>query len=212
MSLSQETLLELMSLADGELEGEARLRAEKLVAESDEARRVLEGFKAPHVGMWLSETLERRAAAGGADGIADLVMGKLAAESPPAAHALAAGSGVVSRIDARRSGSKGRVFVAAVCAVTALAAGVALFVRSGQRAGGDRMPVASVGMPSVDMQGPPPGPGGSGSGVEVDEVDSPSRGISVFEIPLRDLGAASASAGGHSPSSVVIWIDDEGAK
>ncbi len=211
MSLSQETLLELMSLADGELEGEARLRAEKLVAESDEARRVLEGFKAPHVGMWLSESFERRAASGGADGIADAVMGKLAAESPAAADALSARRGVVSRIDGRRGRSTG-VFVAAVCAVTALAAGVALFIRSGQREGGDRMPVASVGMPSVDMQGPPPGPRGIGSGVEVDEVDSPSRGISVFEIPLRDLGTASANAGGRSPSSVVIWIDDEGAK
>lgn len=208
MSLSHETLIELMSLADGELEGEAKLRAEKLVAESEEARRALEGFQAPHVGMWLSESLERRAAAAGAGQIADAVMRELAAD-PPAA------SGVVSptRLEEARArkASKGRVFVAAVCAVAALAAGVAVFIRSGLGEHGDRMPVASVGMPSVDMQGPPPGQAPPGSGVEVDEVDSPSRGISVFEIPLRDLGKASASAG-HSPSSVVVWIDDEGAK
>jgi hypothetical protein len=42
----------------------------------------------------------------------------------------------------------------------------------------------------------------------VDEVDSPSRGISVFEIPVP--GAAAANANG--PSSVVIMIEDEGRK
>jgi hypothetical protein len=211
MSLPQETLLELMSLADGELEGEARLRAEKLVAESDEARRVVEGFRSKHVGMWLSESLDGRATAAGADGIAEAVMGRL-----PAGHP---GGGVVARIDLarpqpRRSSSRARVLAGAAFAATALAAGVALLLRPGDRGlldAGDRMPVASVGQPSVDMQ-QPPSQVAAGSGVEVDEVDSPSRGISVFEIPLGRAAGASALAGGGSPSSVVIWIDDEGAK
>ncbi len=206
MSLPHETLLELMSLADGELEGEAKLRAEKLVAESDEARRAVEAYRAPHVGMWLSETLGRHATAAGADGIAGAVMGQLAGDRQR--------GGVVARLeDARpRASAKNRVLFAAVITATALAAGVALFIRSSERAAGDRSPVASNGMPSVDMQGPPPAQATPGSGVEVDEVDSPSRGISVFEIPLHDLGGASASVGGRPSSSVVIWIDDEGAK
>jgi hypothetical protein len=215
MSLSQETLLELMSLADGELEGEARLRAERLVAESDEARRVLDGLRsqqAQQLGTWLSESMDLRATAAGADGIADAVMSRLSAERPA--------GGVVARIDDARgarsgaSGRSARVLVGAALAATALAAGVALLLRPGDQgllAGRDRMPVASVGMPSVDTEGPPTqaAPGG---GVEVDEVDSPSRGISVFEIPLGRSAGASARAGGASASSVVIWIDDEGAK
>jgi hypothetical protein len=43
--------------------------------------------------------------------------------------------------------------------------------------------------------------------VEVDEIDSPSRGVSVFEIPLGSVAAAAASP--VAPSSVVIWIDDD---
>ena len=48
--------------------------------------------------------------------------------------------------------------------------------------------------------------------VEVDDVDSPSRGISVFEIPIPGSGGATASVGARSGSSVVVWIDDEGSK
>jgi hypothetical protein len=74
-------------------------------------------------------------------------------------------------------------------------------------------PVASVTMPSpslgstiaVASASAPLGAGPSRS-VEVDEIDSPSRGVSVFEIPL---GNAAAAAGPTGPSSVVIWIDDE---
>jgi hypothetical protein len=68
--------------------------------------------------------------------------------------------------------------------------------------------VASVDTPSIDMQPPPAVAQRPTQGVEVDEVDSPSRGISVFEIPVP--GAAAANANG--PSSVVIMIEDEGKK
>jgi hypothetical protein len=206
MSLSQETLIELMSLADGELEGEAKLRAEKLVAESEEARRALDGFRAPHVGLWLSETLDRRAGAAGVDGIADDVMGKLSSKVPALAKVVPIGDG-------RRGSSSTRyrrgMLVASVLSATVLAAGFALFIKSTARPASEQMPVASVGMPSVDMQKPPVEPSAA-RGVEVDEVDSPSRGISVFEIPLTPLAGAAVNAA-RSGSSVVVWIDDEGA-
>ena len=67
---------------------------------------------------------------------------------------------------------------------------------------------ASVELPSVDTQVLPVAAQRPTQGVEVDEVDSPSRGISVFEIPVP--GAAAANANG--PSSVVIMIEDEGKK
>jgi hypothetical protein len=210
MSLSQETLIEIMSLADGELDGEARVRVERLVAESEEARRALDGFRAPHVPLWLSESLDRHATAAGADRIADAVMGAIPAEDHDGPV-----SAKVVRIAARPAAartSRGGLLAASVVGAMALAAGVALFIRSNARPESDQMPVASVGMPSVDMQKPPVDPSAGGQGVEVDEVDSPSRGISVFEIPLAPLAGAAANVGARSGSSVVVWIDDEGPK
>ena len=46
-------MLELMALADGELEGEDRARVEALVAQSDEARQVVEAMRSPVLGTWL---------------------------------------------------------------------------------------------------------------------------------------------------------------
>jgi hypothetical protein len=200
MSLSQETLLELMALADGELEGEERARAEKLVAESDEARRTVEAMRSPAVGEWLRDEVDEHAAA--ADGIADAVMAKL--EAAPQVE----GGGVVRLADVRaKRSSRNQVVFAVATAGLALAAGIALYIRAGHPGSDAQAPVASVGNPSVDLQLPPVAPS---QGVEVDEVDSPSRGISVFEIPIGGGAAAAAAAG---PSSVVIMIeDDQGAK
>ncbi len=203
MSLSQELLIELMSLADGELEGDDKARAERLVAESEEARRALDGMRAPHVALWLTGAMDQRATAAGADGVADAVMGAIAAA--------AAGSATVVPIgEARRKGSAparpgGRRWVAAsLIGISGLAAaaGVAMFIHSTAKPPAEEQPVASVGLPSVDMQAP----GVASQGVEVDDIDSPSRGISVFEIPLSQLaGAANVHATG---SSVVVWIDE----
>lgn len=217
MSLPHDTLIELMSFADGELEGDAKARVEKLVAESDEARRALEGFQAPHVGLWLTEALDRRATAAGADTIAEAVMGRLPGEAheprevreAPVAPAVKIGDAAAKRA-VPRGGPRRGVFVAAALGVTAIAAGLALFIRSSARPGSAQMPVASVDLPSVDMQKPPSEP--AGVGVEVDDIDSPSRGISVFEIPLSQLAGASAKVAPRTGSSVVVWIDDEGPK
>jgi hypothetical protein len=203
MSLSPETMMELMALADGELEGEAKLRAEKRVAEDEEARRVVEAFRAPHLGAWLASSMDQSAVAAGADGIADAVMARI---REPVRE-----DGAVVRFAPPRPhrGSRLQFAVGGGIAALAMAAAVALFARSREGAVDTRMPVASVGVPSVDYQSPATSgaqQGGAVQGVEVDEIDSPSRGISVFEIPL---GSAAAAAGAAHPSSVVIWIDDD---
>ena len=200
MSLSQETLLELMALADGELEGEDQARVERLVAESDEARLTVEAMRSPAIGEWLRDEVDEHAEA--ADGIADVVMARLQSAGEGEA------GGVVRLADVRaRRASRVQVVVAVATAGLALAAGIALYVRAGHSGSDGQAPVASVGTPSVDLQLPPVAPS---QGVEVDEVDSPSRGISVFEISVAG-GAAAANAAG--PSSVVIMIeDDQGAK
>jgi anti-sigma factor RsiW len=208
VSLPRETLIELMALADGELEGSARERVERLVAEDDEARRVVEAIRAPGgVGAWLGDAVQARSAA--ADGIADVVMTRL--EEPDRQQ-----DGVAKRVAfvaSRRSPA--RVASAIVGAAFALAAGVFLYLRSDEASQRDRAPVASVETPATTATVPAgvtavaqQGGGAPSQGVQVDEIDSPSRGVSVFEIPL---GSAAAAAGPAGPSSVVIWIDEDPA-
>jgi hypothetical protein len=198
MSLPREAVLELMALADGELAGEERVRAERMVAENEEARRLVEGFRREHVAEWLKADASERAAL--ADGIADAVMAKVVRENAPE-------DGVVRIAERKRSRQAG-VAAPAAFAALALAAGVALVLRGGASPGEDTSaPVASVAPPTE-----PPAVVATHEraplGVEVDEIDSPSRDVSVFEIPV---GAAAAAAA--RPSSVVIMIeDDQGAK
>jgi hypothetical protein len=202
-------MLELMALADGELEGEARARAEKLAAESDEGRRALAVMRASRLGVLLGEMMAQRTAA--ADGIADAVMSKLHADS-------VSGPEVVVRLPypARRSsrGSRKPILLASALSTLALAAGIAVYIQS-RDVLGVSSPVAS--MPSIATSPLPsvqPKPVTSQSatplaqegpwppGVQVDEIDSPSHDVHVFEIPA---GAASTP----NASSVVIMIEDE---
>jgi hypothetical protein len=215
MTLSRETVLELMALADGELEGEARDRAERLAVESDEARRLVEGMRTPLLGAWLAEMLDERSAA--ADGIAGAVMAKI-----ERAKADAGIEGVVRLSDARARRSSGvtRGQLAVLGGGLALAATILLYVRADRDTTGVPGPVASVEVPVV-----PPSAGVRATpsastalaqqgahptqGVEVDEIDSPAHGVTVFEIPV---GGMAAAASGGNPSSVVIMIDDEPVK
>ena len=86
----------------------------------------------------------------------------------------------------------------------------ALYVRAGRRsddgwrAGGERRRFrrSTSRLPSAE-RGAGPSPRG---GVEVDEIDAPSHGVSVFEIPAA---AAAAVANPRAPSSVVVMGRDE---
>jgi anti-sigma factor RsiW len=213
MSLSRETMTELMAFADGELDGEARARVEKLAAESPEARRLVEAMRSPALGVWLAEGMDERTAA--ADGIADAVMAKI-----DAARKDAGIEGVV-RLSAARSrrSSITRGQVAAMAGFLALAATIFLYMRN-DREGTDLVaPVASAVIPTtiVPSADQPPVAATTamaqaatppqGQGVEVDEIDSPAHGVTVFEIPAS--GVAAAAGGGAPPPSVVIMIEDE---
>jgi hypothetical protein len=202
-------VLELMALADGELAGEEKVRAERVVAESEEAQRLVEGFRRGHIAEWLRADAAERAPQ--AEGIADAVMAKVARESPP--------EGAVRAIAiARRRPARPGLAPAAFAAL-ALAAGVALLVQGGNP-GESNAPVATgpvISSPAGPLALSPPReelPAAVATheratlGVEVDDIDSPSRDVTVFEIPV---GAAAAAAA--RPSSVVIMIeDDPGAK
>jgi anti-sigma factor RsiW len=212
MSLSHETLLELMSLADGELEGSDKERVERLVASDDEARQIVASLRGAEVGTWLAETMDQRAAASGADGIADAVMAAVVAGSSRASAAPnGVGRGAVAAIAPARArkSSRFQVIAGGATAVLALAAAVAIYMRAGTGPLDEHAPVASVGVPPVDVEAPSSmamTQQGTGGGVEVNEIDAPQRGVSVFEIPV---GAAAAVAKPTGASSVVVWVDDD---
>ena len=214
MSLSKETLIDLMALADGELEGEARDHAESLLTQSEEARRIVEAMRSSSEGLGklLDDAMNERAAA--ADGIADAVMATLtqatqASQSAQATQGAEVG-GVVRLADARgrtRRNVPKPQLVAGALTVLALAAAVAIYVRSSQDSGvEERLPVASVSNPMVDVQPPLAQAARPRQDVEVDQVESP-HDITVFSIPLG--GAAAAAANPANPSSVVIMIEDD---
>jgi anti-sigma factor RsiW len=191
MSLSRETTLELMALADGELDGEARERAEKLLDQNEEARRLVGALRSgvPAVRAWLGETFERHSPS--ADGIANVVMARLegSIRSPAATAPI-----VRPPPKARRSW---RVRVAVASGGLAIAALVIIHVFSG-KPGDDRASIAAVGPSSGTKGAPGEIAKASGEGVEVEEIDSAKR-VSIFEI-----SGVTASA-----QSVVVWIDDD---
>jgi hypothetical protein len=179
MSLSQETVLELMALADGELQGEAKERAESLALRNEEARRLVEAMHATRVRAWLNDAVAEQTRP--ADAIADEVMARL--DEGPRRWSQARG----------RRGSKVMLAQAIVASTLAIAAGVAICLRSDERRVA-KAPVASLRVPPGEA---PP------QSVEVDEIDSTAH-VSIFEI--------SAAANPTMRSSVVVWIDDEGAE
>jgi hypothetical protein len=156
MTLSRETMLELMALADGELEGEAKARAEALATQNEDARRVVDSMREAGVRLWLNDVVERRAPS--ADGIAETVMARLAVAE-----------GHQPRARARQSS---RVAMARAAFGTALAIAAAVAIYVGQHKA-ERAPTAAVGTSAGETAGH--------GAVEVDEIDSMAH-VSIFQI------------------------------
>lgn len=213
MTLPREVVLELMAFADGELDGAARERAESLVATNAEARGFVEVTRSTHLGAFLEDAIDRKAAAAGADAIAESVMKALAAQAgprqgtqgPTRAEAVLQLHARVPRPPLASPRVRTSLSVATFGVALAMAAGVALYVTHRSRPD-DVAPVAPVA--KVELA---PARSGAetplGDGVEVDEIDSPAHDISVFEINVNAAAAANQS----HPSSVVIWVEDNTA-
>lgn len=220
MSLSQETMLELMQYADGELEGDVRARVEALLQTSDEAREIVAAMGA--LGDVVRDGVDARAnASAGGYGIADAVMAKVAGEAARAHDA-----GVIPITDTARAGSRigharprrARTGVtSAAVAALALAAGVFLFVTtkaptptakeepvSAVPASAPLAP-ASAATSATPSAAPEEVAKADEPGVDLEEVRSIRNKVNVFFMP------AAASAGAVAPgaaASVVVWIDD----
>jgi hypothetical protein len=217
MSLPRETMMELM---DGELDGEAKVRAESLASTNPEARRFVLSIEHNDVGAFLANDLEKRAEACGVDTIAEAVLARIrSADNRGAVLSVTQGlgghplGGPAIAISGRPLGEMGdrgggdartRWRTSALCGALALAAGLALYV--------GRRPHFDDGAPEATIKLAPPATSSKLAlespveGVEVDEIDSPVHDISVFEITEN---AAPAAANPSRRSSVVIWVEDE---
>lgn len=212
MSLSHDTMIELMAYADGELAGDDLARVEAILAKSAEARQVVEALGVPAIGAWLGvSSIGSSIGSAKADGIADAVMAKIEASS-------AAPTPKVSDMAAAREKRAARIrFAAALAAVAAVAAGVIAYIGTESpspqrnRTAATVQETATVPSPVV-LPAPVPSSNeeqntlasAEAEGVEVNEVETPSRDVSVFYLPST-VGATA----NMNPTSVVVWLGDD---
>lgn len=207
-TLPKDTLLELMALSDGELEGADRERVEKLVAESVEAKAFVQNLETLGATIRLAGDPEPVITL---DGIADTVLARVDREERRA-HTQKrivvdlAALGEVRAGNARaqggvRRGSRWKAPVAVAVGVLALAASVTMLMR-------DEKPGATrpQNPPPLATQPVPQPPKENvlavlSEGVDVETVDAP-QAVSVFYVPAMNAVGANAS-------SVVVWIEDE---
>jgi anti-sigma-K factor RskA len=202
MSLSSENMMKLMAYADGELEGDERLEAEKLLATDPDSVRFVEQLGG------LGELVELGYAAKAGKTVAkfDIADSVMTLAKPAAkVSSLAAAR---EKSEKKKSGGGAKVGVAIV-AVLALAASVFLVAQHRN----DETPMAKG--PAVRETAAQPAPattvastasgttgGSSGAGVDVSTVNSPGSSVSVFYLPTAN----------ELSTSVVVWVDETGEK
>jgi len=205
MSLSHETMLDLMAYADGETDAEVSARIEKLLDESAEARDVVAAMKGPvsAVGEHIAREAEARSVRAGGDSIADAVMAKIAPAN-------------VTSLAAAREKRDGRGRTALVIgAIVAIAAGVVIYARSASdRAPGDSpmasmapsesVPAQVTSPPAMSSAEPLEGVMANAEPPEVTIKSTTSHDVSVLVVPAV---AAAANANGN-PASVIVWVGD----
>jgi anti-sigma factor RsiW len=193
MSLSSENMLKLMAYADGELEGEERTEAEKLLATDPDSVRFVEQIGG------LGEIVARGHAVRSGKAIAkfdvaDAVMAAVKEQTKPAKVASLAAA------REKRAMTPGMKLGAGVAAALALAASIFVFAQHRT----DEAPMART---PITTPSPVPLPypnvqANAGQGVEVSTVNSPGNSVSVFYLPSAN----------ELSTSVVVWVDETGEK
>jgi anti-sigma factor RsiW len=198
MSLGQETVLDLMAYADGELDGDARKRVEELIASNEEAARMVDEFRTLTTCLQISEKARRVPKS--VDRIVDSVMERL-----PAAPAPVVNEPKVLKF--KRAATAG-----AVSLVIAMAAGWLMFFRTPPAPAPVAVQTPQATAAEQGAAAPPPSAPAptdpqpatasaedQGGGVDLEQVESPSHEVNIFYVPA--VAAANAS-------SVVVWIGD----
>ncbi|MEO8796573.1 MAG: hypothetical protein ABI551_01700 [Polyangiaceae bacterium] len=201
MSLSREEMMQVMSYADGELEGASLARAEALVDSSDDAALLVRELRTLGDCVRIVET-ERSLQRPPLD-IVTAVMADLDRRTAP----------VGSLAERRRNA----IIVGTFTGMLALAAGWFLVVHNTtDRATGDALAANAGATPAVATTAPlsttpekvlpeQTQAVAGVEGVDIESVESPSHDVSVFYVP------ATANANSNA-SSVVVWIGEDEAK
>lgn len=205
MTLTSDTMLKLMAYADGELAGDDLTEVENILATDADAVRFVNDIA--NLGGIVQEGHASRAGKAIASfDVADAIMAKIKAEpkavlegspSAPVAPVTA-----VSSLAAERAKRSRRTQVGAgVAAVLALAAAVFLVARP-QETPMAPAPVAVNGVNGAGTTSAPEPSNGAPVEVDVTATDTPGQSVSVFYLP----------AANEVTTSVVVWVDETGAK
>ena len=184
MSLNEKQMLDVMTFADGELEGDELARVKALVESDAEAKELCASLHA--IGDGVRATQETNDATSRRDiDLADVVMAKLTPND-------------FDKARIRRTARTRMVVVGA--SLVALAAAVLLYVRD---ANNGVAPQATASAPS----GQSVLASSSVTGVEVDFVDTPTP-VSIFYVPAESTMAGAEGKVTETPPSVVVWVDE----
>lgn len=192
---SDERAMKLMAYADGELDGEELAEVEGWLREDAEA--VLFANDLAELGdlVKTGHRASKDAKAVAAFDLTDAIMNKVAAEPPPV---VTTKPNVTSISEAR---SKKRGAVVWIAAGLALAASVFLVTR-----GKEEAPMARTTTPYVQPAANAPANAANPGNGAVD-VENPGKSVSVFYLPNETTNAATKMT-----TSVVVWVDESGAK
>ena len=181
MSLSEAQMMDVMSLADGELEGEDLERTTKLVEENADAKELFASLRA----------------------IGEGVRGSFDVPKIDVAHAVMR-SITPNDLDKARIKRTARTRMAVVgVSLLAIAAAVMFYVRDQQQQQAAQNAAKDGGAQAVLASSSP-------TGVEVDFVDTPTP-VSVFYVPAEKTTTAGAEGKTtETPASVIVWVDDNG--
>jgi anti-sigma factor RsiW len=178
MSLSESQMMDVMSLADGELEGEELERATKLVEEDAEAKELFASLRAIGDGVRSSFDVPKI-------DFRDVVMRAITPND----------------LDKARIKRTARTRMAVVgVSLVAIAAAVMFYVRDQQMQQQAQNASKDAGAQAVLASSSP-------TGVEVDFVDTPTP-VSLFYVPAEKTTAGAEGKTTETPASVIVWVDD----
>ncbi len=182
MSLTEQQMMDVMALADGELEGDALARTQKLVEENAEAKELVASLGALGDGVRSAHATDV-----GAIDLRDAVMAKVTPND-------------LDKARIKRTARTRMLVVGG--SLVALAAAVLLYIRdvNTTHAVNTSSADASVVDPATQLAS------AAATGVQVDFVDTPTP-VSVFYLPAETTGGETEGKT-ETPATTVVWVDD----
>jgi anti-sigma factor RsiW len=180
-NLTEQQMLDVMSFADGELEGEERERVAKMIDENADAKEMLASLHAIGDGVRSSFDVPKI-------DLRDQVMRSITPND-------------LDKARIKRTARTRMVVVSA--SIVAIAAAVMFYVRDQQtQTTGQNKPAPTDTQTVLASSSP--------TGVEVDFVDTPTP-VSLFYVPAEKTTSGAEGKTTETPASVVVWVDDNGS-